>query len=857
MNGMAGLRPESGSVRAARRTEVHKFGGTSVAEASRLLTAAERVLQAAGGARVVVVSSALADVTNLLVEAAAAAECGDAARALEVADEVRLRHERVLAELGGRGEGPVLEEVRGLSASLAAWLRSVAALGELTPRTRDRILSVGEKLAVRLFALALHLRGQPGVPLDADDFLETDDCFGEAGPLPGVTDSVARAALGRYLERGEIPVVTGFVGCAPDGSTTTLGRGGSDLTATVLAAALGADEVTIWTDVDGVFTADPRTVPGARSIAQLNYREATELSFYGAKVLHPSTILPVAANGIPVRIRDSFTAAEGTVVDGRFTPGSHPVKAVSAAVGHALVSVEGKGMAGVPGVAARVFGALARRGISVTMISQSSSEASITLMVPERDGLEAELALKREFRADISHGQVDEVAVRPGVGVVAVVGLGMAHSPGVAARVLAPLGRRGINVLAIAQGSSELNISLAMDAGEVPEAVRALHDAFGLHRLDTGDDGGDRIDLLLLGPGKVGCALIELLLERSAHLFRRYGLRPRVVAVADRGGYLLHPGGISPEALRAVVESKGAGYPLTALEGAVPRPAAAMVHDALRYRLARPVLVDTSAAPDSGEVFREALRLGCDVVTANKAPLAGPLEGFHALLEDAEAQGRILRAEATVGAGLPVVDTLEMLLATGDRLLEVEGCLSGTLGYLLTRVEEGAPFSAAVEEAMRLGYTEPDPVTDLSGADVAHKALILGRLSGLVRTDVPLRYTGLVDPSLAGMEPGVLLARLREYDAPLAARVERARREGRVLRYLARVGPDSLQVGLTEVPADSPPGALRGTDNLVLFRSERYSARPLVVTGPGAGVEVTVMGVLADIMRIAAEWRTV
>ncbi|HEU0052941.1 MAG TPA: aspartate kinase, partial [Longimicrobium sp.] len=629
----------------------------------------------------------------------------------------------------------------------------------------------------------------------------------------------------------------------------------SDLTATVLAGALPADEAVIWTDVDGVYTADPRIVPEARRIAQLHYREATELSYYGAKVLHPRTIVPVAAHGIPVRVRDSSGEGAGTVVDGRLTPGSHPVKAISAVLRQALISVEGKGMAGVPGVAARLFGALASRGISVTMISQSSSEQSITLVVPESAAVEAELALKAEFRADITHGVVDEIAVRPGVGLVAAVGLGMARSPGVAARVFSAIGRHGINVLAIAQGSSELNLSLAVDGAQVPEAIRALHHAFGLHRIDTGDDRADRIDLLLVGPGKVGRALAKLVVDRKAHLEKRFGLVPRVVAVADRSGYLFHPGGIPDDALAGALEAKAAGEPLAAAPVARKGRAGEMVREALRYRLTRPVLVDLSDDVTGGEVFRAALRGGCDVVTANKAPLAGAMDDWRALVAEAESAGRILRAEATVGAGLPVVDTLEMLIATGDRLLGMEGCLSGTLGFLMTRIEEGAPFSDAVAEAVRLGYTEPDPVTDLSGVDVARKALILGRLSGLIDDDAPVRSTPLVDPSLAGLKVDDLLARLKGYDAEIAARSEAAKREGKVLRYLARVEPGMVEVGLAAVPAESPPGALRGSDNLILFRSERYRARPLVVTGPGAGVEVTAMGVLGDIMRIAAERR--
>jgi aspartokinase/homoserine dehydrogenase 1 len=841
------------------RTEVHKFGGTSVADAERLNAAAERVVQAAAGARIVVVSSALAGVTDALLAAADAAARGDAGAAREAAASLRERHLRVLDDLSAGepagGDEEVRGELEGLCGALADRLHAVAALGELTPRSRDAIVAAGEKLAVRLFARALRRRGVAGVAADADRFLETDAAYGEAAPLAGVAEHTIRAALVPRVEAGEVPVVTGFVGGAPDGTTTTLGRGGGDLSATVLAAALRADEVVIWTDVDGVYTADPRIVPDAHRIAQLHYREATELSYYGARVLHPRTIVPVAKHCIPVRVRDASGAGEGTVVDGRLTPGSHPVKAISAVLRQALISVEGKGMAGVPGVAARVFGALARRGISVTMISQSSSEQSITLVVPEAVSVDAELALKAEFRADITHGEVDEVAVRPGVGLVAAVGLGMARSPGVAARVFGAIGRHGINVLAIAQGSSELNISLAVDAAQVPDAIRALHQAFGLHRIDTGDDRADRIDLLLVGPGKVGRALARLVMERTGHLEKRFGLVPRVVAVADRGGYLFHPGGIPDGALAAALEAKAAGEPLSAAPMARKGRAGEMVREALRYRLVRPVLVDLSDDVGGGEVFRVALRGGCDVVTANKAPLAGPMDEWRALRAEAGAAGRILRAEATVGAGLPVVDTLEMLIATGDRLQALEGCLSGTLGFLMTRIEEGVPFSAAVAEAVRLGYTEPDPVTDLSGVDVARKALILGRLSGLIDGDTPVRSTPLVDPSLAGRPVDELLAALKGYDAEIASRAEAAKRDGKVLRYLARVEPGVVEVGLAAVPADSPPGALRGSDNLILFRSERYSARPLVVTGPGAGVEVTAMGVLGDIMRIAAERR--
>jgi len=839
------------------RTEVHKFGGTSVGSVERMRAVAGIVAGAAASTRIVVVSSAMAEVTDRLTEVATAAARGDRFAVLSLVGQILTLHETTLAGLVPGGDPETLADVRRLCGELAELAGAASLIGELSPRSRDRVLAVGEKLAVRLLAAALRGRGVTAVALDADTFLETDDRFGEASALPGVADRTIATALRPLLERGTVPVVTGFIGRAPDGATSVLGRGGSDLTATLLAAALAADEVTIWTDVDGVFTADPRIVPEARPIRQLHFREAAEMSFYGAKVLHQRTMIPVATLGIPVRTRNSFApSAEGTIVDGRYTPGSHPVKAVTAIRAQALVSIEGKGMSGVPGVAARVFTALAHRTISVTMISQSSSESSICLAVPESQAVDAEMQLKRELRADFSRGDIDEISVRRGVGLVAAVGLGMAETPGVAARVFTALAAKRVNVLAIAQGSSELNISLAVDDAAVAEAVRALHREFALDRQDTGEDTTRRLDLLLMGYGKIGQALAALVLDRDAHFFERFGLTPAIVAIADRSGFAIRPNGFQAAELEGIARAKRGGAGIERWDGGGRRgDVRTMLAEALVYRLARPILVDVTDAEGSEAAFVEGFRLGCDVVTANKKPLAGPAAGYVALREAAAASHRRLRVEATVGAGLPVMDTLEMLLATGDRLLRAEGCLSGTLGFLMGRLEEGVPFSDAVREAIELGYTEPDPVADLSGADVLRKAIILGRLSGLLEGEVPATAEGLVDAALAGLPVPELLTRLKEYDAPLAARIRRAKNEGKVLRYLAIVEPGRIEVGPREVPRDAPQGALRGSDNMIVFTSERYATRPLVITGPGAGVEVTAMGVLSDVMRIAAERR--
>ncbi len=842
------------------RLEVHKFGGTSVGDALRIAACAEILAGARAHAGIVAVASAVTGTTDQLVAAAAAAARGERDAALALVAALRTRHDGILAELAvpdATDAAAIAIYIADTAGHLTELLGAACLLREVSPRTRDQVLACGEKLAVRLLAAALRARGVQAQALDADTFLETNDQFGEAHALEGVADRTVHAALEPLLAAGVLPVVTGFCGRAPDGATTTLGRGGSDLTATLLAAALGADEVTIWTDVSGVFTADPRVVPEARVIRQLNYREAGEMSFYGAKVLHQRTMIPVAARGIPVRTRNSFAPEEpGTRVDGTFTPGSHPVKAVTAVRAQALLSVEGKGMAGVPGVAARVFGALSERDISVTMISQSSSESSICLAVPGEQGFAAEGALKRTLRAELSRGDVDEVLVRRAVALVGVVGLGMAHTPGVSARVFRALGARRINVLAIAQGSSELNITLAVAEPDADDAVRALHAEFDLHRLDTGEDTTRRIDVILLGCGNIGRALAPLMLRRRTHFFERFGLEPRVVAIADRSGWLLRPNGFDAGELDALLEAKQAGRALATQPGATASTNPLdMVRDVLRYRLARPVLVDVSDDDDTAAVFREAFRLGCDVVTANKKPLAGPLADFRELRATAEEHGRLLRAEATVGAGLPVVDTLETLLGTGDRLVRAEGCLSGTLGFVMAQLEAGAKFSQAVAEAVKRGYTEPDPVADLSGADVARKATILGRLSGLASAETPVVPRGLVDAALAGLALPELLQRLAAYDDAFARDVAQAKAEGKVLRYMARVEADSITVGPVAVPLDSPAGRLEGTDNLIVFTSERYDARPLVVMGPGAGIDVTAMGVLGDILRIAAERR--
>jgi aspartokinase/homoserine dehydrogenase 1 len=846
------------------RIEVHKFGGTSVLGAARMREAAALVIEASKKARIVVVASAMSGVTNLLVEATAAAKAGQRDRAMAALAKVRAMHDEALDAVEGPAAaggpvGPVRASVSAILDDLTNVIRGAELVGEVTARTRDRIVSTGEKLSVRLIALILRQQGHAAEAIDADTFIDTDATYSDANPLAFVTDRGIDSTLRPRLARGEIAVVTGFMGRAPDGSTTTFSRGGSDFTATLIAGALNADEVTIWTDVDGVFTTDPRVVPGAALIPQLNYREAGEMSYYGAKVLHQRTMIPVAGKRIPVWVRNTMNpSAPGSVVDGTSSPGAHPVKAVTAIKDQALLSLEGKGMSGVPGVSGRLFSCLAARGINVTMISQGSSESSVCLAVPGSDALEAEAAIKREFRADIARGDIEDVSVRQGVALVAAVGLGMAHTPGVSGSVFTALGESGVNVLAIAQGSSELNITLAVEQTDAPAAVAAIHDRFALD--SAGSVGGARgrrtTDLLIIGCGQVGRALIDLVRKRAAR--NDTPERLRIVGVADRGGYLLRTGGLTGAELDAVIAAKAGGKPLAGIAGATAAVTPtggpeALFAAACESRLAAPILVDVSDSDASAPLIEAALRRRMDAVTANKRPIADSWSDYTRLRSACEETGRSLRVEATVGAGLPVIDTLAMLLATGDTVRSIEGCFSGTLGFVTTALQDGAAFSEAVAQAVKLGYTEPDPVTDLCGADVARKAVILARLSGISTADEPANLTGLVDRSLAGLPLERLMREVHALDGAMSARVKAANERGQVLRFVARVERGAIVVGPREVPLDSPLGSLRGTDNMIVFHTDCYDPRPLVIQGRGAGAVGTAMGVLADILRLRTE----
>ncbi len=847
--------------------EIHKFGGASLADAAAFRRVVE-IVKTRTAPRIVVVS-APAGVTDTLLGLAKRAAAGDGASAAKEVDDLGTRYLEILRGAARRGTKEVAAEIGRSMDELERLLSSLAVLKELTPRTRDFIVSRGERLSARLLAAALGAAGVRARYVDATEVIFTDGPFGGASPNLMLTDLAARKLLRPLCAAGLTPVIPGFIGAAKIDDrdsdhghehahgddrralgVATLGRGGTDLTATLLGRALSAKEICLWKDVPGLLTADPRVVPDARVIPQLHVREAAELAYFGAKVLHPRALIPVSGRSIPVFVRPFADAtAAGTEISARRTLDRYPVKALSAVGGQALLTVAGNGMLGVPGIAARTFEALHLQGISVSLISQSSSEQSICFSVPEGAARRARDRLTEEFRDQIARGEIDGIDSRSGLATVAVVGIGMAGHLGIAARVFAALAEAKINIVAIAQGSSELNISFVVAAKDVGAAQRAVHGAFQLSKIGGGAAArAAHTDTVLLGFGQIGRALAKIMAQGNGKNGKKSKLR--LVAAIDRRGFVFDPNGLPPRVVAALSAAKEKGKSLAEAPGgraAAPADALAALAE---HALGDPILVDVTA-DESTPLIRQALGAGMDVVLANKRPISGPRAESEALAALAESAGRRLLTEATVGAGLPIFDTHRKLVESGDRVLKIEGCLSGTLGFVLTEVEKGRSFSAALGRAMELGYTEPDPRDDLSGIDVGRKALILGRLLAFAGEPADVAVESLVPESMKALPREAFLARLADVDADWSRRAAAAKAKGATLRYVATVTKDRISVGLKVVDRASPFYGLKGTDNQVAFTTSRYRKNPLVITGPGAGPAVTAAGVLNDMLRVS------
>jgi aspartokinase/homoserine dehydrogenase 1 len=831
---------------AMSKIDVYKFGGVAVGSAEAIRVAAAHVQRVAP--RVAVVISAMNGVTDLLLAAANAAENGDREAYEKATNDFESRHVDVVNELKLT---TLDDEIANATHQLRSMCDSISVLRELTPRAQDVLVARGERLNAKIFTAFLAQQSIDAIYVDAVDVITTERRLGSLWPDLNACERNARKLIAPHIAKGQVVVMPGYIGSGPDGELVTLGRGGTDFSAAILARSINAKSVTLWKEVDGLMTADPKSVKSARVITELHYREAAELAFYGAKVLHPRTMIPLAEKRIPLFVRNTFDhTLEGTRIAGDVKPGAYPVKALTAVHRQALLAIEGSGMIGVPGVAGRAFTALSRAGHSVSMISQASSEASICFVVPQAEADHAVRALDEEFAFERQLKLIDRINAEKKIALIAVVGLGMRGRPGIAARTFTALSGEGVNVVAIAQGSSELNITIAISEDESSRALNALHREYQLDRIRPLADATARESkLTLLGFGQIGRELARQLGAQEKHLRTTLGADIRVVAVADRSGVKVQEKGFAAASLERLASQKESGTSLFD-RGAV---GIKELRQTLREELyilpsRRPILVDLTSE-ETAPLIEEALERGFHVVLANKKPLAIPQDDYDRMLQSARDRGLALRYEATAGAGLPVLDTLAKLQESGDRVEQILGCFSGTLGFIMTALEDGIRFSDAVRNAWKLGYTEPDPREDLSGRDVARKALILARTLGRRANFEEIDLEPLFGADVDDPDPATFINNLTSLDEVFAQSVARAKRDHKVLRYAAKITRGGIRVGIEAVAEASPMGRLRGTDNQVAIYSKRYK-NPLVVTGPGAGAAVTAAGVLNDIVAI-------
>ena len=813
---------------------VHKFGGTSLADAECFQRVADIVLTQSGENRAVVVS-AVGGITDLLfrlIENAAEREPID-----ELMTELRERYEVIVRELLSPEEGSAfLDQFEIDLSDINSVLKALALVKSASHRSRDMVSGFGELWSSRILSALLRTRtdcDQNVLCVDARDVLVVE--AGEMGPIVCWEPTQENLAATVSAEFDGVAVITGYIARDLDGLQTTLGRNGSDYSASIFGALLGADAVHIWTDVNGVMSGDPRRVPEATVIDEISYSEAMELAYFGAKVIHPQTMAPAVAHAIPIQIRGTFNPSHpGTRITAATDQRQNLIKGVSGIDGVALINLEGAGMIGVPGTADRLFGALRDANISVMLISQGSSEHSICFAVPEGSAELVKTVVEKAFSVELSQGQIQSIEVTTGCGVLAVVGDGMAGIPGVAGRFFRTLGSAGINVRAIAQGASERNISAVIDTKEMTRALRTVHASFYL--------SAKTVSIGLIGPGAVGSALLDQLAGEVSRLRNVFNLDLRLRAVGSSKNMLLDDQFIKLDDWRSLVESAGKMN----LEQFVDHVQA--------EHLPHAVVIDCTAESDIADQYGEWLRRGIHVITPNKRAHSGPIEYYASLKNISQSANTHFLYEATVGAGLPVIQTLKDLVETGDEIESISGIFSGTLSYLFNVFDGKRPFSEIVREACSHGYTEPDPRDDLSGLDVARKAVILAREVGLDLELQEVHVESLVPEELIKAEVQEFLERLAEHDDALGKRYQSARQAGQVLRYVADLNIKTRDVGvrLQEFPVDHPFASISLTDNIVQFVTRRYCKNPLIIRGPGAGPDVTAAGIFADLLRLCS-----
>ena len=811
---------------------VLKFGGSSVSSPDRIRDVRKIVLQTATRERVVVVVSAFQNVTNQLLECAQLASKGDQSyHALfgRIAD----RHKEAVDALVGKSKRKGIHAaVDELLNELKDALHGIYLLRFSPARALDLTASFGERLSALI--IAAHFRQtQPSEFVDARHLVVTDEQFTRATVLFEETNKRIRAYFKQLSgdKKQVIPIVTGFLGSTEDGRTTTIGRNGSDYSAAIFGAALNASVIEIWTDVDGILSADPRAVPSSFVIPQMTYEEAMELSYFGAKVLHSATIAPAVAKKIPLLIKNTLNPdAPGTLISERADDWEGVAKGITSVDDIALLTLRGMNMVGVPGTSERLFSALASHKVNVILISQASSEHTICFAISKADVPAARRAVAKEFHFELQ-SKLTSLDEKPDQSIIAIVGEGMKGTPGVAGKVFQALGRNNINITAIAQGASEQNISFVIGSVQRNRALNVIHQAFF--------ERAKRLAVIVVGVGNIGGTLLRQLHQQRAFLHAQ-GFNVQVCGIADSKKYVLSPEGIDLRSWREqLTNSKYVSRPNE------------FARQIARLEFTNAVLVDCTASSEVVNAYPDFVKANLHIVTPNKKANVLPWKQYKELMDLMQRRQKYFLYEANVGAGLPVISTLNDLIASGDQIVKIEGIFSGTLSYLFNHFDGTRPFSGFVQEAHQLGYTEPDPRDDLSGEDVARKLLILGRQLGMKMDMKDIRVENLVPPKLRkGTFSKEFFARYAKHDLLIQRRLQNARLRGAVLRYVGTLQGNAAFAGLKEIPLNHPFAATKGSDNIIAFTTHRYARTPLVVQGPGAGADVTAMGVFSDLLKL-------
>lgn len=813
--------------------KVLKFGGTSVASADhikKIIAIVDENIRR--GEKVVLVFSAMSEVTTRLLEIGRMAAAGDDTYR-ELLNAIEARHfAAIKALLPVQAQSNLIAVTKSCFNELSDLLRGVSLIREFSPRTSDLTASFGERLSTRIIAAALTAAGIPAEFCDARELIVTDDQFGMAN-----VDFFATNAniIAHFENRSAIQCVTGFIGQTPDKLTTTLGRGGSDYTASIIGSALNVSGIEIWTDVDGMMTADPRKVSNAFTIPNITYAEAMELSHFGAKVIYPPSLQPAFASDIPIRIFNTFNPSfPGTLISRTAVRREFDITGISSIDDIALVNIQGSGMIGVAGISARLFTALSENGISVVLISQASSEHSICFAINPETAQKAQVVLEKVFEKEIESGQIDGINIQKNLSIIAIVGEGMRKSTGISGKLFSVLGKNGINVIATAQGSSELNISVVIEKNDLSKSLNAIHGVFFQSETRS-------LNIFIIGTGLIGSTLLRQISEQAAYLRKERLLEIHVTGLSNSRKMLLDIDGISPDKWRETLEANGVRTSLPAF-----------VERIQELNLPNSVFVDCTSDKDIVQYYPTLLKSHISIVTPNKVANSGPYADYKLLRESALKYGVKFLYETNVGAGLPIISTIDGLITSGDKFIKIEAILSGTLSYIFNNFGPDLSFADAVRDAKEKGFTEPDPRDDLSGLDVARKILILAREVGIPLEPEEVEVAQLLpDNCLTAPTVDEFFHQLEVSDSYFSELLANAEKQGGRLRYIASLENGKATVQLKVVDKQHPFYNLAGSDNIISFTTERYRDTPLVIKGPGAGAEVTATRVFADIISIS------